>query len=238
VIVNSLDQKRLLEIVDLDLELARNSNETAKLVADTQIEAASNQALALSDQLIDARNRVGDLELELKRSELDLELVENRIAKDKHLLGTTSSTKDAQGIEHELTSLNKRKGELEETELGVMEELENLRSELQKVTDAKQQAETNLHQLRTQISEDSSKLADSRSQLLTKKEALVAELDSEIATAYERKASRGVAVGRLVGRECGACRLSITATNLDEILALPVDEVAECPNCQAFLVRT
>ena len=73
---------------------------------------------------------------------------------------------------------------------------------------------------------------------MTKKEALVAELDSEIATAYERKASRGVAVGRLVGRECGACRLSITATNLDEILALPVDEVAECPNCQAFLVRT
>jgi predicted nucleic acid-binding Zn-ribbon protein len=238
VIVNSLDQKRLLEIVDLDLELARNSNESAKLIADTQIQAASDQALALSDQLIDARNRVGDLELELKRSELDLELVENRIAKDKQRLGTTSSAKDAQGIEHELTSLAKRKGELEETELGVMEDLENLRSELQKVVDAKAQAETNLNLLRTQTSEVSSKLADSRSQLLAKRAALVAELDSEVATSYERKASRGVAVGRLIGRECGACRLSITATNLDEILALPGDEVAECPNCQAFLVRT
>ena len=29
-----------------------------------------------------------------------------------------------------------------------------------------------------------------------------------------------------------------TATNLEEIVALPVDEIAECPNCQAYLVRS
>lgn len=237
-IVSPQDQKRLLEIVDLDLDLVKNANEAAKLAADTQVQAASDNALALSDQVIDARNRVGDLELDLKRSEVDLELVENRITKDKQRLETTSSAKDAQGIEHELTSLAKRKGELEETELGVMEELETLRRELQKVADAKTQAETTLNQLRSKLGEDSSKLASARAELLAKRAGLVALLEQEVAAAYERKASRGLAAGRLLGRECGACRLSITATNLDEIIALPDNEVAECPNCQAYLVRT
>ncbi len=64
---NLQDQKRLLELVDLDLSLVRNAAHRTKLQSATAISEASEKALALSDHLIDARNRVGDLELELKR---------------------------------------------------------------------------------------------------------------------------------------------------------------------------
>ena len=235
---NLQDQKSLLEMAQLDIDLGRNASEKAKLLASTEIEIASDLALALSDQLIDARNKVGDLELELKRSENDLELVETRIAKDKQRLTTTTSPKDAQGIEHELTSLAKRKGELEDLELAVMEELEKVRSELDVVSASKQFAEADLSSLREKLSSNVTELDSERARLVASREKLIATLDPELAVVYQRKADRGSSVGRLIGRECGACRLSITATNLDEILALAPDEVAECPNCQALLVRS
>jgi predicted nucleic acid-binding Zn-ribbon protein len=235
---NLQDQKSLLELAQLDIDLVRNSSEKAKLLASTEIEAASSLALSLSDQLIDARNLVGDLELELKRSENDLELVETRISKDRDRLQTTSSAKDAQGIEHELTSLAKRKSELEDLELAVMEQLEKVRAELESATKSKQSAEKDLSSLRQTLATNITELDSERARLIGNREKLIATLDPELAVVYQRKAERGSSVGRLVGRECGACRLSITATKLDEILALASDQVAECPNCQAFLVRS
>ena len=235
---NLQDQKRLLELVDLDLSLVRNAGDKAKLLSATAISEANEKALAVSDHLIDARNRVGDLELELKRSENDLELVENRIAKDNQRLSSTSSAKDAQGIEHELTTLAKRKSELEDTELGIMEVLETVRAELSAAEKAKAAAENELTQLRSALATNTAELDSAWAELSSKRTSLVGLIEPELASAYQRKADRNVAAGRLVGRECGACRLSITATNLEEILALPADEIAECPNCQAYLVRS
>jgi predicted nucleic acid-binding Zn-ribbon protein len=235
---NLQDQKRLLELVQLDLDLVKNASDRAKLLAASDIQVASEKALALSDQLIDARNKVGDLELELKRSENDLELVENRIAKDNQRLSTTSSSKDAQGIEHELTTLAKRKSELEDAELGIMEELDKVRAELGAAEAAKSGAEVELGALREALASNTSALDSTRAELTAKRVALVGQIDPELAVAYQKKADRAVAVGRLSGRECGACRISITATNLEEIVALPADEIAECPNCQAYLVRS
>ena len=235
---NLQDQKRLLELVEIDLSLVRNAGDKAKLLSATAISEANEKALALSDHLIDARNRVGDLELELKRSENDLELVENRIAKDNQRLSSTSSAKDAQGIEHELTSLAKRKSELEDTELGIMEDLETVRAELDEAEKAKAAAEQELTRLRSALATDTAGLDSVRAELSSKRSALIGLVEPELAAAYQRKADRNVAAGKLVGRECGACRLSITATNLEEIVALPADEIAECPNCQAYLVRS
>jgi predicted nucleic acid-binding Zn-ribbon protein len=98
------DQKQLLAIAACDVELARISNSRKNAQAETELDSTSANCLRLSDELIDARNVVGELEMELTRAEADLELVANRISKDNQLLVTTSSAKDAQGIEHELTS--------------------------------------------------------------------------------------------------------------------------------------
>ena len=103
---------------------------------------------------------------------------------------------------------------------------------------AKAEAEAELTSLRSALSTNTAELDSQRQDLSSKRTALIGLIDPELAVAYQRKADRGVAVGKLIGRECGACRLSITATNLEEIVALPADEIAECPNCQAYLVRS
>ncbi len=64
-----------------------------------------------------------------------------------------------------------------------------------------------------------------------------ARISSDLIEIYDKKASRGVPVARLVGRDCGACHISLGATALNEVQSLPRDEVATCPECQAILIR-
>lgn len=237
-IANLNDQKQLLALATLDVELAKIANSRKQAQAETELEAASAETLRLSDLLIDARNAVGDLEMELARSEADLELVANRISKDKQLLSSTSSSKDAQGIEHELSSLANRKSELEDAELQIMELLEQAQKQHDELRLAKQVADTSLASLEARIASELADLGAKAETITSERKSLISGIDQDLAAAYERKFSRGVAAGRLTGRDCGACRLSITATSFEELMALPADELAECPNCQAFLVRS
>jgi predicted nucleic acid-binding Zn-ribbon protein len=237
-IASQTDQKQLLAIAAFDVELARISNSRKQAQAESELEAASAETLRLSDSLIDARNAVGDLEMELGRAEADLELVGNRITKDKQLLSSTSSAKDAQGIEHELGTLDTRKSELEDAQLQIMELLELAQKNHEQLSQEKLAADTQLAAVQERISTELADLSSQAEKVQTERKSAISSIDKELAGAYERKYSRGVAVGRLTGRDCGACRLSITATSFEELMALPSEELAECPNCQAFLVRS
>jgi predicted nucleic acid-binding Zn-ribbon protein len=237
-IASQTDQKQLLAIAAFDVELARISNSRKQAQAESELEAASAETLRLSDSLIDARNAVGDLEMELGRAEADLELVGKRITKDKQLLRSTSSAKDAQGIEHELGTLDTRKSELEDAQLQIMELLELAQKNHEQLSQEKQAADTQLAAVQERISTELADLSSQAEKVQTERKSAISSIDQELAGAYERKYSRGVAVGRLTGRDCGACRLSITATSFEELMALPSEELAECPNCQAFLVRS
>jgi predicted nucleic acid-binding Zn-ribbon protein len=232
------DQKQLLALAALDVELARISNSRKQAQAEAELEAASADTLRLSDLLIDARNAVGELEMELGRAEADLELVANRINKDKQLLSSTSSSKDAQGIEHELSTLAARRSELEDTQLQIMELLESAQQEHEKLKLEKQAADERLAALEQRVASELADLGSQAEKIQTERKSVISSIDQELAAAYERKFSRGVAAGRLSGRDCGACRLSITATSFEELMSLPSDDLAECPNCQAFLVRS
>lgn len=237
-IASLADQKKLLEIGAHDVELARVKNSRKQALAEVELEAASAETLRLSDLLIDARNAVGDLEMELSRAETDLQLVANRIEKDKALLSSTTSAKDAQGIEHELSTLAIRKNELEDAQLQIMELLEGAQQAHETLKSEKQIADETLAALQRRISAELTELDAQAESIQIERRNAIASLDESLASAYERKFSRGVAVGRLTGRDCGACRLSITATSFEELMALPPEELAECPNCQAFLVRS
>ena len=153
-------------------------------------------------------------------------------------MSTTSSAKDAQGIEHELKTLSARKIELEDAQLQIMELLETAQKEHEKLKNEKALADSVLANLQQRIATELTALGAQAEAIQAERSAKMSGIDQELAAAYERKFSRGVAVGVLAGRDCGACRLSITATSFEELMGLPAEELAECPNCQAFLVRS
>lgn len=230
-------QKHLIELADLDSEMTRNRSTLAALTTGELFNQQRQDQRESAAKLIEARNALDSVELELKRADSDLLLVEQRIEKDMQKLNQTSSAKDAQGIQSELESLAKRKSELEDFELSVMEKKDQCELDLAEISKEKQSIDHELSTLENANEQEVMKLRSGLELSDSKRIQLTTRIDQELLELYESKVKRGIAAARLLNRECGACRMTIGATALAEIVALPIDEVATCPDCQAILIR-
>ena len=229
-------QADLLSLANLDQEISRSKAAIKNLSSGSQFAVLRETQRDLAAKLINARNALDTVELELKRSETDLELVEQRIAKDLSRLNSTNNAKDAQGIQSELESLNRRKSDLEDIELAILDQKEEAsaafatvasdKSSVEELATAEARNEAEIMKLRSGLD----LLSNSRAQQ-------AARISGELIDLYDKKASRGIPVARLVGRDCGACHISLGAAALNEVQALPRDEIAICPECQAILIR-
>lgn len=225
----------MLEISELAAQASRIASE-AKRMLSGEIEADLNEVLVLrSGELAEARARYEEIQRELQRLEADLALVEKRISTDQQRLNETSNPKDAIGISHELETLAKRKLELEELELGVMEELEQAESLVSEAQAARAAAEAQLESQRADTVANVTALKSQHSALLEDVKAKRALLPTDLLEAFDLRAKRGVPIGRLASGTCGACRMSLTASALNEI-SKAADDLSFCPECAAILV--
>jgi predicted nucleic acid-binding Zn-ribbon protein len=230
-------QADLLSLANLDLQITRSKVAIKNLSAGTQFAELRQAQRDLAAKLIAARNALDTVDLELKRSEADLQLVEQRIAKDEQRLNSTNNSKDAQGIQSELESLARRKSDLEDIELEILDQQEHARAAYATVSTDKNAVDDELSAAEARDETELVKLRSGLDLLSNDRAQQASRLASDLLELYEKKASRGVPVARLVGRECGACRITLGATAFNELEALAQDDIATCPECQAILVR-
>ena len=230
-------QADLLLLGNLDFEIARAKNSLAELTSGKSTKDMRELNLKLAGELIEARNQLDSVELELSRAEADLTTVEQRIEKDNVRLNATSNSKDAQGIQSELLTLAKRKSELEDMELAILDKKDEVAALFAEVQARKTLNESELREAETKIEAEVLKQRSGLDLMVQQRAQQAAQLPVELLELYEKKATRGLAIGRLIGRECGACRISLGATAFAEIQGLASEEIATCPDCQAILVR-
>jgi predicted nucleic acid-binding Zn-ribbon protein len=230
-------QAELLGLANLDLEISRTRTYLTNLISGNAFSDLRSAQRDCAAQLIESRNALDQVELDLARAEADLKLVEQRIEKDAAALNATSSSKDAQGIQSELETLKKRKSELEDLELAILERKDEVEATYKTVLTDKQAIDEELAAKESANEAEIMKLRSGLDLSTAQRSQQASRIDAELIALYEKKSSRGLAVGRLLGRECGACRMTIGATALAEINAMPRDEIATCPDCQAILIR-
>lgn len=227
----------LLELNNVDQLLARSRRQIEELKVSAELDSLGVQFRAASVAHLDANGRVEALQNDLKRVEADLEVVESRIKKDNQRLSSTSSAKDAQGIQSELQTLAKRKSDLEDASLALMEQIAELEAEVSARFQEKTAIDEKLQAKQREIQNEIAKLASGIELSSADRKRLAEKLPHELLDLYSNKASRGVPVGRLLNRECGACHMNITASALQEVVNAPADDLVLCPDCSAILVR-
>ena len=230
-------QADLLSLAKLDLQITRSKAAIKNLASGAQFSSLREIQRDLAAKLIAARNALDSVNLELKRSETDLELVEQRIAKDEQRLNSTNNSKDAQGIQSELESLARRKSDLEDIELAILEQQEQAKAAYETVSSDKASVDEELSVAEAKDESELLKLRSGLDLLANDRAQQASRIAPELLELYEKKASRGIPVAALNGRECGACRISLGATAFNELQALAHDDIATCPECQAILIR-
>lgn len=231
------DQMRLLDLASLDEDIRRAEASRANPAQGARVKELLAERATQSAELTRLLGVRDDARTELARIESDVAVVDARSARDAQRLASTSSVKDAQGLEHEIASLAKRKSDLEDLELDVMQRIETVETEI-----AAQEAviaATNDEGARLSA-EGKSAVAEATARLeaaTRDRAAVVASLPADLVGMYDRIAARGVGAGLLQGRTCGACRMVLSGTDLQALRQVAEDAVVTCPECGAILVR-
>lgn len=215
-----------------------------RLVADAKALSSGTSLQPLEAEISQlaelARNQlmtVEALQQDRKRIDSDLELVEKRIQTDQTRLNASSSTKDISGIQHEIEGLEQRKSMLEDTELGILNNLDQQKSKLEELSNQKSEAERKLEEAKQSLRSHLDQMKNENQGLNQEIENLRKQTPVELLELFDKKLAKGVAIGRLVRSACNACNMNLNSTAIADISNVPADEVAVCPECSAIVIR-
>lgn len=234
-----IQQRSLLELADLDAELARIEHRASHLPEQQRFEQAQADHRDANDRLASLGLAIEDLDAQVAKFESEIEAVRDRENRDRTLLdGGAINAKQLGDLQHELETLERRQSSLEDSLLEVMERREELQATQSEELAAIDTLESELAEAQQARDDALAVIEQSRHQSASRREQLTAGLDADLVSLYERQRSRGGAgAGRLQGRRCGACRIEIDRGEIARITAAADDEVLRCPECGAILLR-
>ncbi|SBS77915.1 conserved hypothetical protein [uncultured Mycobacterium sp.] len=232
-------QRSLLELAELDAELARLSHRAANLPEQQSYAAVQADHRAASDRLAALAIALEDVDAQVTRFESEIDGVRQREDRDRKLLDSgTTNPKQLEELQHELGTLERRQSSLEDSLLEVMERLEQLGGDQTREVAKIDALQSDLAAAERARDEAVAEIERVRSGQAARREQIVAWLDSGLVQLYERqRAASGAGAARLLGKRCGACRIELDRGELARISAAPEDDIIRCPECQAILLR-
>jgi uncharacterized protein len=233
-------QRRLLDLAEVDGELARLAHRRRTLPEHAALTAAETAVRRAKDALVEVETRAGDLDRDIRRLERDVDAVRARTQRDQGILaGAGVGAKQATELQHELETLARRQGVLEDEQLELMEQREAVGADAAyagRVLAEAEQEQSTLTERRDGALLDIDAAEAGRRRA---REEVVATLPADLLAEYDRRRARGgTGAALLRERRCGACRLELDRTALSALRAAPPDEVAHCEECGVVLVRT
>jgi predicted nucleic acid-binding Zn-ribbon protein len=231
-------QRELLTLASLDTRGAQLRHAIKTLPQIARIQAMQARDNETRRTLAEGAGRLEDVRTELGRIESDVTVVEKRLARDRDRLQTASSAKDIAALEGEITSLVKRRGDLEDIQLTLMERIEGIEAEVAVAQGERDEVVASLGTLAEERDAQAEKLRDKQEALARDRASLVTTLPEELVDLYEKQRSRyGVGAALLRGKVSEGSGVALTESDLSWIRASAPDEVVLCPDSGCILVR-
>jgi predicted nucleic acid-binding Zn-ribbon protein len=233
-------QRLLLELQAIDTALAQLAHRRRTLPEHADLERLDRELASLEDDRVRAQVAVDDLDRDIARVDKDVEQVRSRADRDRARLDVgTGPAKELEALQHELATLGRRQGELEEVELELMERrelaqstLDGVLARLATVTETRAQTRDRREQVLSDLDNDAQAKTASRT-------PLVAQLPPDLVGLYEKlRESTGMGAALLRRGRCEGCRLELSASDKARVRSAPADEVVQCEECRRILVRT
>jgi predicted nucleic acid-binding Zn-ribbon protein len=236
------DQLRLLELQTLDTALDRLAHRRRTLAELAEIDDLSARLSRLGDDIVLLETEDRDLGREQAKVDGDVEQVRARMDKDQQRLdaGQVGSPRELENLQHEIESLKRRQGDLEDVELEVMERREAVQRRLQEIKREREQVALSLDATEQRRDSTWAEIDAENEKATSQRTELAASLPSDLIELYEkvRSSSGGIGAAALHRGRCEGCHLQLNTTDLNRLRDAPPDDVVRCEECRRILVRT
>lgn len=234
-----LDGLLKLQKIERELSQVRRRLKSRQSAADLQqrrIDEHKEQWQALHDKAA-ARRRDAD------RHELDLRESEEHVSKLRSALNTAKTNKEYAAILTQINTLKADNAKIEEGALKIIQEVDALRLEADKVQQQIDAETKRLEEIRQTNAEEIERLNGIIAELKAKHDAAAEGIAQDTLTLFQRVADRydgeAMAVIEVEGKKppydyiCGGCFMSLNAEHANALRTR--DEVRTCNNCGRIL---
>lgn len=225
----------LLDLQRLDTTADQLSRRRANLPERGALAEVTSARRAVGDRQATIIARSKDLDAAIEQLEHDGHELTTHRTRLQAQLKTVIAPREAEALMHELEGLTVRRDEMDDQELGHLDEQGQLEAEAAALTQ--------------QIPSLDAAVADAQQSLAAAEAAIDAELDGiraargALAASIEpawlarydelRPRFGGVAVAKLEGTHCSGCHMELSPGEIDEVRA--ADGFADCPQCGRLL---
>ncbi len=229
----------LLALQRIDTSLDAIANRRARLPESAALAAATAAVRAHRAAIAAAQQRAADAQTVIDGTEHESEALTAKRTRLEAQLKTVIAPREAEALMHEIATINGHRSDLDDRELEALEaqaaaedEASSLASSEGGLVDAEAEAQATLDAVMATLDEE-------QAALRLQRETAVAVFDATELQEYDtmRKRHDGVAISVLDGLRCTGCHLDLSRAEVDQLKALPADEVADCPQCGRWLAR-
>jgi uncharacterized protein len=235
-------QLRLLELADLDTELARLGHRRRALPEIAELEGLTVRSAEIKDAITMAETELSDLDREQARAERDVEQVRIRIDRDRDRLdaGKVSSARELESLQSEVESLRRRQSDLEEVVLELMERREGVQTRRDEAAAEAGNAASTVAEVAARRDTALAEIGEQVSKAEAKRASVAAGVPDDLLALYDklRTDRGGVGAAMLRRGSCEGCHVSMSTVDLNAIRTAAPDEVVRCEECRRILVRT
>jgi uncharacterized protein len=235
------DQQRLLDLAAEDVALTQLAHRRRTLPEAAAVEAAEEAERQLAADLVRAETEARDLAREVARFEGDVDVVRQRATRDRQRMEAGGlPAREVTALQHELESLARRQGDLEDQELELMERQEAADAALKAAQEGQEKAAADRERA-VQLRDDAlADIADATGRHEAKRTEIAGTVPAPLLSLYDRiRAQTGTTGAALLqARQCQGCRIELNGRELGAVRAADPDEVVRCENCGRILVRT
>lgn len=235
------DQWRLLDLQSLDSRIDQLAHRRRTLPETAAIAELNVRRDQVRDLLVAAETEDSDIGREQVKAEADVDQVRQRAERDQKRLdaGQVSSPKELESLQHEIGSLARRQGDLEDAVLEIMERRESAQARIAELSAERDQIASDLERTSAALVATTAEIDAETATLGGERAMLAGGLPGELVALYEkiRAGANGVGAAALRRGRCEGCHMELSTTDLNRIREMAEDETVRCEDCRRILIR-
>ncbi len=228
--------EKLLVLQSHDQKILKTQEELSGV--GPQREAANSKVSSSTQALENAKNHLKHLESERKRLELDVEAQKELIRKYSTQQAQTKKNEEYKAFTSQIETCNKEISNIEDVELGVLEQIDAAKIAVNKATEAAKADKAVMDGMLAKLAEREAALKAELAALQAKRPEYTAVVEPGALSKYERlfKNKGGRALVGVVHSACGGCHMKLPTQVI--VACQGHQEPVSCPNCARILYYT